>query len=117
MCGRPQGDGIQEKYGYCRIKIENNGTDFSSVNLRQKHIKRLKYLLNLPQISCNSQLLKDLFPDISKLMFNLSDFVLVRKCSGICNPGIKKKIIKNLNDGDDVGCRRGWYKSRMEVWK
>lgn len=24
ICGRPQGEGIQEKYGYCRIKIHND---------------------------------------------------------------------------------------------
>lgn len=83
-CGRPQGEGIQEKFGFCRIKIENKN-DLTNFNITEI---KLKYFLTLPQVSCRSMLLQELFPQIGEMTKSFTDFVLVKKCDGTCNPGI-----------------------------
>ncbi|GLV37087.1 hypothetical protein CBL_02082 [Carabus blaptoides fortunei] len=103
ICGRAKGKGIQEKYGYCRIKIHNDENQNINLNASENS-EKIRYFLKSPQISCKSMLLAELFPTISNRTKGLSDFILVQKCDGTCNPG-------------GEGVNRGWKTGKSKGFK
>ncbi|KAF5282203.1 hypothetical protein FQR65_LT02900 [Abscondita terminalis] len=90
VCGRPQGNGIRQRKGLCRLKLNSN-RNATFQNRKEDEI----FFLDSYELSCKSLTLFRLFPTISNLIKSLPHFLETQRCEGTCNP-------------DAEGSGKGW---------